>query len=77
MKYIDGNEVKVGDRVQLGEDRGGVVVCSIDTDEYTKEHPKEKWGYLGKGVIIQFPKFGIIHYEKAEDDLVLISRSPN
>jgi len=28
MKYPDGQEVKLGDRVKLGEDGGGVVVAS-------------------------------------------------
>ena len=33
------------------------------------------WSYLGKGVIIEFASFGIIHYERAEEDLVLLSRA--
>ena len=74
MKYVDGQEVIIGDRVQLGDDKGGIVVCSIDRNEYSKEHPKEKWSYLGKGVVIDFPMFGLIHYEEPELDLKLISR---
>ena len=38
MKYPDGQEVRLGDRVKLGHDDGGVVVASIDTNEYTSEH---------------------------------------
>src|SRR6266571_1040879 len=34
MKYPDGQEVRLGDQVRLGENDGGVVVASIDTDEY-------------------------------------------
>ena len=74
MNYCDGNEVIVGDKVRLGDDEGGIVVCSIDRDEYTEEHPKLKWGYLKKGVVIEFPKYGLIHYEEPEEDLVLIKR---
>ena len=33
MKYADGQEVRLGDRVELGQDDGGVVVASIDTGE--------------------------------------------
>lgn len=76
MKYCDGKEVRIGDRVQLGDDVGGVVVCSIDTDEYTGEHPKEKWSYLKRGFVVEFPKFGVIHYEEAEEDLILLRRKP-
>ena len=33
MKYSDGNEIKLGDRVRLDGDSGGIVVASIDTVE--------------------------------------------
>ena len=74
MKYSDGQEVKVGDRVKLGQDDGGVVVCSIDTGEYSDDHPEAQWGYLEKGVMIDFPNYGLIHYEAPEPDLQLIAR---
>ena len=76
MKYWDGQEVRLGDRVKLGEDEGGIVVSSMDTDEYSTEHPKEQWSYLKKGVMIEFPKYGLIHYEDPDEDLELISRTP-
>lgn len=75
MKYPDGQEVKLGDRVKLGQDEGGIVVCSIDTDEYSADYPKEQWGYLKKGVMINFPLYGLIHYEEPEPDLQLLQRS--
>ena len=75
MKYPDGQQVKLGDRVKLGKDREGIVVCSIDTDEYSAEHPKEQWGYLKKGVMIEFSLYGLIHYEEAEPDLELMGRA--
>ena len=75
MKYADGQEVRVGDRVKLGADDGGVVVCSIDTGDYTDAHPEAQWGYLKKGVMIQFPIHGLIHYVEPEPDLVLIERA--
>jgi hypothetical protein len=75
MKYTDGQEVRLGDRVKLGQDDGGVVVASIDTGEYSAEHPEAQWGYLKKGVMIEFPTYGLIHYEKPEPDLQLIARA--
>jgi hypothetical protein len=75
MKYPDGQEVLVGDKVRLGDDDGGVVVCSIDTGNYSHEAPEAQWSYLKKGVVIKFPKFGLIHYETSEPDLVLIARA--
>lgn len=75
MKYCDGQEVKLGDKVKLGDDTGGVVVCSIDTGEYSDEHPATAWAYLKKGVMISFPKYGLIHYTEPEEDLQLIARA--
>jgi hypothetical protein len=75
MKYADGEEVRLGDKVTLGSD-SGVVVCSIDTAEYTDENPEAQWGYLKEGVMIEFPKFGLIHYTEAEPDLQLLARAP-
>jgi hypothetical protein len=75
MKYADGQDVKLGDRVRLGHDDGGVVVASIDTGDYSNEHPEAQWGYLKKGVMINFPLYGLIHYEESEPDLQLIERA--
>jgi Pterin binding enzyme len=68
-------DVRVGDKVKLGANAEGVVVCSIDTGEYSKEHPEAQWGYLKKGAIIDFPKYGLIHYVEPEDDLELVARA--
>jgi hypothetical protein len=75
MKYPDGREVRLGDKVRLGQDRDGVVVCSIDTSEYTDTYPKAEWAHLQRGVLINFPTYGLIHYEQPEDDLELIARA--
>jgi hypothetical protein len=40
MKYPDGQEVRLGDKVKLGDDAEGVVVSSIDTGEYSEEYPE-------------------------------------
>ena len=74
MKYADGQEVRLRDRVKLGEDEGGIVVCSIDTAEYNDDYPEAQWSHLKKGVMISFPKYGLIHYEEPEEDLQLIAR---
>jgi hypothetical protein len=39
MKYRSGQEVRLGDKVKLGDDSGGVVVFSIDAEEYAPEYP--------------------------------------
>jgi hypothetical protein len=74
MNYCEGQEVTVGDNVRLGDDSSSIVVYSVDTGEYSEEHPAGTWDYLKKGVMISFPQYGLIHYEKPEADLQLIAR---
>lgn len=75
MKYADGREMKLGDRVRLGADDGGVVVALIETGEYSEGHPGAEWSYLKKGAMVEFPLYGLIHYETPEEDLELIARA--
>src|SRR5215469_3703663 len=72
MKYPDGQEVRVGDVVALGNNQQGIVVCSIDTGEYSDAYPRAQWGYLDTGVLIEFPSYGLIHYKEPEADLRLV-----
>jgi hypothetical protein len=74
MNYADGQRVIVGDRVRLGEADGGIVTYSID-DGTVLSGPPNVWDYLKKGVMINFPKYGLIHYVEPEPDLYLIARA--
>lgn len=75
MKYPDSQDAHLGDKVRLGRDEQGIVVCSIDAGEYSADYPEEQWGYLQRGVLINFPQSGLIHYEEADSDLSLIKRA--
>jgi hypothetical protein len=74
MKYRSGHESRVGDRIRVGGDSSGVVVCSIDTDEYSPEFPREQWSYLGTGVMIQFANY-LVHYTEPDEDLEFLRRA--
>ena len=74
MNYPDGQNVKIGDLVKLGDGSKGVVVCSIDNSEYSEDHSELQWGYLKKGVMIDFHTYGLIHFETADSDLELVAR---
>ena len=73
MKYPDGQEVRLGDRVALGDDQQGIAVCSIDTEEYSDAYPRDQWSYLDTGVLIEFPSYGLIHYKEPEATLRLVA----
>lgn len=75
MKYSDGQEIRLGDVVSVENDQQGVVVCSIDTGEYTDAYPRAQWGYLGAGVLIEFPSYGLIHYKEPEAGLRLVAQA--
>lgn len=75
LKYPTGEYVQLGDRVRLGVDSGGQVVCVLDTGEFSSAYPKDEWAYLQKGVLIRFPIHGLIYYDTTlETDLEFISR---
>ncbi|UTY59237.1 hypothetical protein [Massilia sp. erpn] len=75
MRYPGEQEVRLGDRVKLSDGAEGVVVCSIDTDEYLPEYPKSDWDYLKHGVMLKFPKYGLIHYTQPEAEMTLVERA--
>jgi len=74
MRYSDGNEAHLGDVVLIDGKHKGTVVASIDTNEYSAEHPKEQWAYLKKGVMIDTDFGGLIHYPDAENEHMVLSR---
>jgi len=76
MKYPDGQVAHLGDVVMLGESEGRVV-CSLDTREYGEEpdYSEAQWGYLQRGIIAEFPAFGLIHFVEPEHDLQLVRRA--
>lgn len=74
MKYADGKVVKLGDKVKLWDSCHGVVVCSIDTNEYAADFPKKEWEYLKSGVVIKTDKAGLIHYIEPDEDFQLVER---
>ncbi|SHH65578.1 hypothetical protein [Massilia sp. CF038] len=74
MRYAAGELVKMGDKVQLGSDKEGEVVCIIDTNEYSERYSRVNWSYLNKGVLINFPQHGLLHYDLLGADVHLVAR---
>jgi len=74
MKYPDGQDVRLGDKAQLWAGTQGVVVCSLDTQEYSAAYSETEWGYLKSGVLILSDTAGLIHFVKPESTFQLIDR---
>jgi hypothetical protein len=75
MKYANGQDVMLGDRVRLGMDDGGIVVGLIGASEYAAGYSAQEWSYLKTGILIEFPSSGLIHYERPEPDVQLLARA--
>ncbi|QPJ62782.1 MAG: hypothetical protein G3M70_13210 [Candidatus Nitronauta litoralis] len=78
MNYLDGQEIRLGDKVVFPRevpDSYGIVVFSIDTDEYSAEYPKKGWEYLEKGVMIDTTWGGLVHYSEPSDEFELVERN--
>ncbi len=75
MRYLDGTEIRLGDRVQFSNGETGIVVFSIDTDEYPAEFPKAEWSYLSRGVMIKTDKGALVHYEDPNLEEVALVKS--
>ncbi|CDX21895.1 conserved hypothetical protein [Mesorhizobium sp. ORS 3324] len=74
MKYPDGTPARLGDKIVVWEGNEGVVVCSMDTDEYSEDYPKEAFGYLKQGIMVLSEKAGLIHYVEPEASMRLLER---
>jgi hypothetical protein len=74
MHYFDGNEAHLGDVVLIDGKYKGTVVASMDTNEYSDAHPKEQWGYLKKGVMIDTEFGGLVHYTEPNQEHMVLTR---
>ena len=77
MKYLDGRDAQLGDHVDLGSGWTGVVVADLDSCHFSEEYPQAVWAHLGKGILVDSPDAGLMHFERAEVDLVLVRRAPH
>jgi len=75
MLYPDGQTARRGDRVRLWDGVEGTVECSLDTDEFSDEYPRDHWDYLECGVLILSAQTGLIHYREPEPTFQLIERA--
>ncbi len=75
MNYPTGERVRLGDSVRMNGNAEGVVVCVLEDGGYSDAYPKSDWDYLEEGVLIDFPKLGLIHFQALDEDIVLIARA--
>ena len=74
MKYPNGQDVRLGDRVKLGQDDGGGRGFDRQ-NAYRSEYSKLNGVISRRAYWIEFRRYGLIHYEQPEPDLQLIARA--
>ncbi len=74
MRYPDGQDIHLGDRMALWDGSEATVVCSIDTEEYSADYPREHWAYLAQGILIMSETYGLVHCIEAEGEMRLLAR---
>jgi hypothetical protein len=72
MLDAKGRLIRLGNRASIGKAIDDVVVFSIDTDEFSSELPKDKWLYLGRGIMVQTERVGLVHLEETDEDVEII-----
>ena len=78
VTYQSGEEVRIGDIVDVGEGRGPKmrVVVIISSGEAADGFDAREWAYLGKGVVLQDAEvFGLLHLDELDHEQVLIERA--
>lgn len=76
MKYSDGSEARLGDRVRIENGDTGVIVVSIDTDEFSTDYPKREWGYLESGILVRTDTGALVRFaDPLSPDLVVPIRT--
>lgn len=68
MKYRDGTGIHLNDKVIFEDGSSGIVVFSIDSEEYSPAYPENDWVYLGSGVMVLSESRGLIHYSSEPVD---------
>lgn len=72
MLDASGRLIRLGDRVSIGGGMNGIVVVSIDTDEFSPEFPKADWEHLGRGVMVETEQVGLVHLANTDEDVEVI-----
>jgi hypothetical protein len=75
MKYPDGSEARLGDHVRLVNGDTGIIVASMDTNEFSPEYSAEEWSHLKTGIMILTGRGALVHFEEPAHSKLLLRES--
>ena len=69
MKYPDGADMRVGDRVRIrggptGTVDTGTIVISFDTGEYSPGYAKEDWAHNETGILVVSDRGSLVRFDE-------------
>ena len=73
MLDINGRLIRLGDRINIGGSENGVVVFSLDTDEFAADFPKAEWEYLGQGIMVLTDGMGLVFLDTPDEHTEVVS----
>ena len=62
MKYDDGSTAHLGDKVVIRNGDTGIVVFSVDTNEFAAEYPQADWPDVKSGVMVLTDKGALVRF---------------
>ncbi|MCO6527050.1 hypothetical protein [Snodgrassella sp.] len=75
MNYLNGNEIRAGDKLSLEGGMTGIVLCSFDSKDYLPEFNYESWIDICKtGIMVDTDVAGLIHYSEPKLEFKLLKR---
>ena len=74
MNLENGDQVSLWDRVKFLEGENGIVLFSIDDDQYSPCYPKEQWTLLKHGLMLDSTFARLVHIPESGPDMELLHR---
>jgi hypothetical protein len=74
MIYPDGQEMRLGDRIEHDGDTGRIVAL-IGEGAFAPEYPAAQWQYLERGALILFDVRGLVHDPQPDGAIRLVARA--
>ena len=76
MLDIKGRLIRLGDRVAIDPGIDGVVVISLDTDEYSPDFPKGDWSDLDSGsILIRTDQGALVELQTSDEHTEVINQN--
>jgi hypothetical protein len=74
MNYPDGQDIKLGDIVDLGGGMEGVVVIDVENREFTDRFDMSVVLFLESGIMIDTNNIGLLHLPANHDHYIKLIR---